>query len=408
MGRLETNGYYALGAPLYFALALVDVLVARRRGQRLYGFADTLGNLSAGMGEVVIGLFIGPLLIGLYDWAFARFALVRWPEGSAIPWVLAFVLGDLCYYAYHRAGHRVAALWAIHGVHHQSERFNLSVALRHPWFSDFYSAVFYAPLPLLGVPPEHFFVAITLISFYALTIHSHSFRRPAFFLFVTPQTHVLHHAANPRYLGKNLGAMFTVWDRLFGTYVELDPADPPRLGTNAGYRTHDGARSQFILFADLLAAARRARGFGERLRVFLGPPGWRPPGVPREPGVPARSEASIPRLLRAYAAAQSALTVAFAVYVLWLREQHPMALLVPASAAILWSLSSVGGLLDGRPDAARREIARLGATAVLGAVLLTGAEYRVLGAALGIGAALSAVFLARVREAPAPAPLGGA
>jgi sterol desaturase/sphingolipid hydroxylase (fatty acid hydroxylase superfamily) len=93
---------------------------------------------------------------------------------------------------------------------------------------------FYVLLPLLGVPTVHFFVAISVISFYAVTIHSPIFRRPGFFVFVTPDTHVVHHAWNPPYRYRNFGAMFTLWDRLFGTHMEADAAAPLRIGTRTG------------------------------------------------------------------------------------------------------------------------------------------------------------------------------
>lgn len=400
MGRLETNGYYALGVPLYLLLAAWDIARARRTGTPRYHFAVTLGNLAAGLGEVVIGLFIGPYLLALYDWAFARIALVHWPRGSLVPWVLAFLLGDLCYYAYHRAGHRVGALWAIHGVHHQSEDFNLTIALRHPWFSDFYSAIFYAPLPLLGVPPGHFFVAITLISFYALTIHSHTFRRPGLFVFVTPASHVVHHAVNPRYRDRNYGAMFTLWDRLFGTHAEVDPADPPRLGTTAGYATHDGALAQWVFWARLIAVARRARSLGEALAPFVRPPGYRPPGVaPLPPAPPPRGDAAIPRALKVFTAAQFAATVALAMYILWLREQHATWVRAAGAAVVLVSLGTIGGLLDGRRRASRHELARLGATAAFGAALLAGAARGALvGGVIAAGALASAAWLALIER----------
>ncbi len=276
MSRLETNGYYALGVPAYVALGALEMALARRRGVTAYRFGDTIGNLSAGLGEVVLGLFLGPWLIALYDFGFAHLALVRWPEGSWVPWVLAFLAGDLGYYLYHRAGHRVAALWAIHGVHHQTEEWNLSIAIRHPWFSDCYAAVFYAPLPMLGVPPTHFFLAIAVISFYAFTVHSDVFPRPSLYVFVTPATHVLHHARNRRYLNHNFGAMLNVWDRLFGTHVERDPADPPVLGTTFGYATHDGARSQWISSR----ASPRPRGRRRRGGTGCGPGSCRPAGSP--------------------------------------------------------------------------------------------------------------------------------
>jgi alkylglycerol monooxygenase len=396
VSRLETNGYYALGVPLYVALGALELVLARRKGVRAYGFADTLGNVAAGLGEIVIGLFIGPWLIALYDFGFEHIALVRWREGSLVPWVLAFLLGDLCYYLYHRAGHSVGALWAIHGVHHQTEEFNLSIALRHPWLSDFYSAVFYIPLPLFGVPPTHFFIAITLISFYALSIHSRLLARPGLWLFVTPRTHILHHARNPKYLHKNFGAMLTIWDRMFGTHAEPDPAEPPCLGTSFGYETHDGALSQWIFFRKLITLAKGAGTFGDRVRTFLGPPGWRARGVAPIRPVPARRDDAIPLAAKVYTAVQLSSTTVFAMYVLWLRDHHPLWVLAAASLVILWSLSTIGGLLDGRPGAVGWELCRLAVTALLGTAIF--ARHADAGALVLLGAAGSAIWLAAARR----------
>jgi sterol desaturase/sphingolipid hydroxylase (fatty acid hydroxylase superfamily) len=363
--RLDTNGYYALGLPLYAAIVAAELAVARWRRRRVYALCDTIGNLSAGVGEVVLGLFLGPLLLWLYDFGYERIALVRWSDGSIVPWVLAFFLGDFCYYVYHRAGHRVAALWAIHGVHHQSEQMNVSVALRHPWLSDVYSAPFYAPLPLLGIPPQHFFVAISLISFYSLTVHTRFFNRPSFWIFVTPATHVVHHAKNPRYRGKNLGAMFSIWDKVFGTHVEVDPAEPPELGVVDGYRTHDGALAQWLGWRDLIANARRAIGLRDKIRVFLMHPGWLPPGVERIRHPHARDEREVPRSVKAYVVVQMALTVACAVWVLWFRDRHSLLVLACGAAFLLWSLASLGALLDGRSGARGSEAARVVVLAAL-------------------------------------------
>jgi alkylglycerol monooxygenase len=370
MGRIETNGYYALGVPFYLGIIALEIALSRRKGQRVYGFADTIGSFSAGLGEIVIGLFLGPLLIGLYDFAYGRIALVRWPDGSLVPWILAFFVGDLCYYWYHRAGHSVAAFWAIHGVHHQTERFNVGVATRHPWFSDTYSFLFYAPVPMLGVPPLHFFVAISVISFYALTVHSQVFHRPGFWLLVTPATHIVHHSKNRRYANKNYGAMFTIWDRMFGTHVEVDPADPPILGTSFGYETHDGARAQWVFFRDLVATARKAATFGDKLRTFVRHPGWAPQGLAWPKHERARGDEVIPKSTKIYAAGAFAGTLVFALWVLWLRDKHPGWVLVLASLVILWGLSTIGGLLDGREGAARREALRLVFTAALGVAIV--------------------------------------
>jgi len=404
---LDSSGYYALGIPAYVALLGVERWLCRRRGLECSGLARSLGNLSAGLGAITFGLFLAPVLIGLYWFGYEHLALVRWPEGSPIPWLLALFGGDLCYYLNHRAGHRVAALWAIHGVHHQCDRFDYTVAMRHPWLSDTYAALFYVPMPLLGVPPLHFFLTISLISFYAFFVHTRSYDFPGFGVLVTPRTHIVHHCRNPRYLGRNLGAMFSLWDRLLGTHAELVPEDPPDLGPPDGYRSHDGARSQWLYFGDLVRAARQAPAWRDQLRLLFGRPGWRPAGVARPAPPPARPEGEVPGPTRRYVGGQFAAIAAVAVYLLWLRDAHPLAVQVAASLAIFGCLVTVGGLLDGRPTAWRDERLRLlGLVGIAAALLALAPDHAPLaGALLALAlAGLAWGAAARLSDAPAPAP----
>ena len=383
--RLESSGYYALGIPAYVVVCAIELAWARRRGMHVYRFGSTVSNLSAGLGEVLLGLFLGPLLIGMYDFAY-RLSPIRWPEGSWVPWVLAFGLGDLCYYLYHRAGHSVAALWAIHGVHHQAEELNFTVAIRHPWFSDSYSALFYAPIPLLGVPPTCFFVAISVISFYAFTVHTHFFHRPGLGVLVTPRTHVVHHARNPRYLNKNFGAMFTVWDKLFGTHIEVSDDEPVIIGSTVRYSTHDGAVAQWVFFSRLFEAAGQARGLRQKLAIFVKHPGYLPEGVRLSPLEPARADEVIPLAVKVHVGTQLAALLSFAAPLLWYRERFPLWVLALGTVVLVLGLSSLGGLLDERRGARRHEQVRL-----LVALLATPLLVRALGPAayvLGVSATL--------------------
>jgi hypothetical protein len=283
---------------------------------------------------------------------------VRWPETSPWPWILAILLTDFAHYIHHRLDHRVAACWAVHGVHHMPEEMNFTVAMRHAWFSDVYSWPFYAPLPLLGVPTTHFFVATTLLSLHALFTHTNHFNFPSLGFLVTPRSHTLHHAKNPRYLDKNFGAMLCIWDKLFGTHVELDPDEPPRYGTVRGYATHDGALAQWVLWRDLFAITRRANNFGDKLRVFFYPPGWTPPGVvaPRLEAPPQGDQIS--RGTKLYVAAQLAMTTAFSLWVFLFRENHSWLLLSVSAVGIVACIATLGGLLDGRKNAWFAEGAR--------------------------------------------------
>jgi alkylglycerol monooxygenase len=349
MPRLDTNAYYALGIPAYGAVMWIEHLWSTRgRQTSLAGYrsAETLSNLSAGLGEVVIGILLGPLLIALYDYGYAHIALVHWSAHSAVPWLVALVGGDFCYYLYHRAGHRVGFFWAIHGVHHQSAAFNFSVAMRHPWFSDTYAVLFYIPMPLLGVPPTHFFFAIAVISFYALTVHTRHFRRPSFGILVTPQTHIVHHAINPGYINRNFGAMFSLWDRIFGTHVEVCANEPPRIGSLSATQSYSGAKAQWLLFSDLFARARAAPSWRGSLNVLFMPPGYRVPIDAPQPAPRRPATAAIPPNNVKLAQAMFVATLVAASIVMWQQDQLLVLHKVTSVAAILLLLIAVGRLLD--------------------------------------------------------------
>jgi sterol desaturase/sphingolipid hydroxylase (fatty acid hydroxylase superfamily) len=366
---VETTAYYAFGLPIYFLVVFIEAIAAKRRGHPVATFAPSFGNVGAGLGAIAVGLFLGPALLALYDWAFDRFALVHWPAGSLWVWLVAWVLADFGHYWHHRLDHRVAACWAIHGVHHQPTEMNFTVAMRHAWFSDLYSFPFYSLLPLAGVPSTHFFAVTTFLSFHALITHSAEYTFPSLGILVTPRSHILHHAKNPRYIDKNYAAMIGLWDRLFGTYVELDPSEPPVYGMIHGYETHDGALSQWVLVRDLLDLARRARTLGDKLRVFISRPGWVPPGVEREPAIEPPASEAIPIVTKLYVALQFVAAIVLSLWIFILRDQHSLATNLGGLAFIIVTLLTLGGLLDRRPGCVLHEVLRLAACAVAAASL---------------------------------------
>ena len=372
MKAMETTAYYAFGVPLYFLLIWIEARRAKKRGMPVISLPVSINNLSTGLGTMVIGLFLGPALILLYDWAYRNFALLNWSEGSWQPWVLALILADFGHYCHHRFDHRVAACWAVHGVHHQPEQMNYTVAMRHAWFSDTYSFPFYALLPLAGVPTTHFFIATTVLSLHALLTHTEQFRFPSFGIFVTPQSHVLHHAMNGPYLDKNFGAMFSIWDRMFGTYVKRDPAHAPQYGSSNGYATHDGVKSQIVLPRDLWRLARQSSSWREGLRVVFGRPGTLPAGAGAPVVHSAVPTGAISLKIKIYASVQFVLTLALALLVLIPRDDVAWQWQLAAAVTTVAALSSIGGLLDGRRAAWTVEACRVAATLALGAyVLLT-------------------------------------
>src|SRR5262249_23680859 len=157
-------------------------------------------------GEQVIQAFAIPITVGIYAWTYAHHRLMTQSPRSVVAWVILFFAVDFLYYAYHRASHRVNFLWAGHVVHHQSEEYNLSVALRQSWFGQQLTEwVFFIPLALAGFPPSMFLVMLTLNTLYQFWIHTRLVRRlgPLEWFLNTPSHHRVHHGVNPRYIDRN-------------------------------------------------------------------------------------------------------------------------------------------------------------------------------------------------------------
>jgi sterol desaturase/sphingolipid hydroxylase (fatty acid hydroxylase superfamily) len=215
--------------PVFILLILIEMIVARRRDPSRYEARDTLTSLALGTGSTVAGALTGGAVLWLALWLYdhrvidliGQFGWAWWL------WPLCFVLDDFAYYWAHRTGHRVRWFWAAHVIHHSSQHYNLSTALRQTWTGTLaLSFIFRIPLAFVGFPPEMllFVGAINLI--YQFWIHTEAIGRlPAWIEFVmnTPSHHRVHHAVNPRYLDRNYAGTFIVWDRIFGTFApEVD------------------------------------------------------------------------------------------------------------------------------------------------------------------------------------------
>jgi sterol desaturase/sphingolipid hydroxylase (fatty acid hydroxylase superfamily) len=230
MPNLPNPVDYAI--PGFVLLVLAEMIVAWARDRSRYCPKDTLTSLALGLGSTVAGGLTATLLYALAMWVyqFRVFTL-----GWAWYWfVIAFVIDDLRYFFFHWTAHRVRWFWASHVIHHSSQHYNLSTALRQTW-TGFLSLgfIFALPLFLLGFHPLMiaFVSGINLI--YQFWIHTEVIdRMPRWFESVmnTPSHHRVHHATNARYLDKNYAGVFIVWDKLFGTYTPERADDRPRYG----------------------------------------------------------------------------------------------------------------------------------------------------------------------------------
>ena len=268
-----------LAVPAFILLVIAEMLFVRFTGRGRFEVRDTTASLMMGLGSTIIG--------GIFAFVFIGFAKLMQPYALAhIGWswlavAICFVLDDLRYYWWHRASHRVRWLWADHVNHHSSQHYNLSTALRQPWFGVLAlpGLLFIAPLILIGFPLEMIAFVHGLNLVYQFWIHTEAIDRfPRWFEAVmnTPSHHRVHHATNARYLDANYAGVFIVWDRMFGSFVEETKEDAPRygiVGNIASFNPLKVALHGWVTLASDLLCSLSLREF---VLYLLAPPGWSP------------------------------------------------------------------------------------------------------------------------------------
>jgi sterol desaturase/sphingolipid hydroxylase (fatty acid hydroxylase superfamily) len=348
-----------LATPVFLALIGIEWFVGWQRGRNTYRLNDALSSIGLGIMSQITGVFSTLAMVAIYAFFYEHFAFWRLDAKSLWVWLFALVVYDLCYYWHHRLGHTVAFFWAAHVVHHQSEDYNLSTALRQTSSGWLGGWLFYLPMALIGVPPLVFGAVALIDLLYQYWVHTQQIGRLGWFdrWFCAPSNHRVHHAVNDRYLDRNYGGILIVWDRLFGSYIEEDDAEPIVYGTRGPLRSWNPVWANLQVYAELCKDSWRARSWADKLRVWLKPPGWRPADVAARWPKPAfdiaaveRYDPAASRLAIAAAAALFVLMMAGTVAFLW--NVHRMALPQQAFAAVslLAGLWAVGWLCE-RPAA---------------------------------------------------------
>jgi len=242
-----------------------------RRPYDWRAYAASLGDAVGRRAVDALGLSIAaPVLAWAYEHRVQTMAL-----STPLAFVLLFVGQEFFYYGYHRAAHRVRWFWATHAVHHSPNELTLAAAVRLGWTGKLTgTALFFAPLVWLGFPPLAVLATLSANLLYQFWLHAPWMPRLGVLEWVlnTPTHHKVHHASNPEYLDCNYGGVLIVFDRLFGTFVDLRDEVPPRYGLTTPLTSHNPVRIALhgwvALGRDLLAA----RGWRERLHTMFGPP----------------------------------------------------------------------------------------------------------------------------------------
>ena len=346
----------ALATPVFFALIALEWAIGHARRRSNYRINDALNSLSLGVMSQVVGLFTKLLVVGIYAAVYSVAAIQELPADRWWVWVLAILAYDFCYYWNHRLGHESAVFWAAHVVHHQSQEYNLSTALRQTSSGALLGWIFYLPMAIGGIPPQVFVVAAVVNLLYQYWIHTEQIGKLGWFdrWFGSPSNHRVHHAVNDRYIDRNYGGILMLWDRLFGTFVEED--EKCVYGTRAPLESWDPLWANVEVYADLARRSRRLERWRDKLAVWFMPPGWQPStvggGAWHKPSFDLsrvrRFDPPMGRATRAFAILHFAFALAGALPLLWFSDTLPPPTLVTAALAVIAVLWITGAVMQGR------------------------------------------------------------
>jgi len=270
--------YYAI--PFFIITLIIEIIVDSRERSNAYETKDAVTSISMGLGNVFLGVLSKALVFGVFIFLYDNFRLFTIPF-TWWAWILILFAEDIAYYWFHRISHESRFFWASHVVHHSSQKYNLSTALRQTWTGIFLGFIFWIWLPLLGFHPVMILAQMSISLIYQYWIHTELIKKmPNWFeaIFNTPSHHRVHHATNPQYLDRNHAGIFIIWDKLFGSFEQ--EVEKPVYGLIKNINTFNPLYVAFhewiAMFKDVFTSKTSIIG---RLKYIIKPPGWKHDGT---------------------------------------------------------------------------------------------------------------------------------
>ena len=271
--------------PFFILSMLLELYVTTRdkfKETKGYETKDAFASIAMGLGNVFLGFLSKAIVLWAFVMIYENFRIFTIP----IEWwsfILIFFADDFSYYWFHRISHECRLFWASHVVHHSSQHYNLSTALRQTWSGGFYSFIFWLWMPLLGFHPAMILLQMSISLLYQFWIHTEAIdKMPRWFeaIFNTPSHHRVHHGSNPIYLDRNHAGILIIWDKLFGTFQAELPEEKVQYGLVKNINTFNPIKIAFLewmyMFRDALSGRKTLK---DRLLYLIKPPGWKHDGT---------------------------------------------------------------------------------------------------------------------------------
>ena len=375
----------AIAYVFFIALIAVEIAVSLVRKDGVYRLGEMIVNVGHGViyqafDHLTSALFALPwlLLSGLVTWSVL-------PVDAWWSWIIGLLLFDFANYWLHRHHHEVHFLWAVHGVHHAAEDFNLAAALRQAVFQKALGWLWRLPLAL--VMPARMFIGLVVFDFlYQFLQHTRYVPSlgPIGWVFNTPSHHRVHHGTNEKYLDRNYGGILIIWDRLFGTFQVEE--EEPTYGVTRPLGSLNAVWGNLAFFSELVKASRTVTGW-PRLKLWLTGPARFTELAPQHPWhpEPIHHDADVPLRVRGYVIVSALSIPPLLSWMLLTGSTWPWLAQAGVVVLIIASVAIVGALLEQRSWAAPAEAARLLLATVAGCAALSAVWPVVIGALLVVG-----------------------
>ena len=262
--------YYAI--PFFVITIIIEALYAKIKKYDYYEIKDSAASITMGLGNVSIAIIVKLIVVPFYFLIYEYRILTI--ETSLLSWIFLLLLDDFCYYWAHRFGHESRLFWASHVIHHSSERYNLSTAVRQTWTGGFFTFIFYAPLAFIGFHPIMMLTMQAINLIYQYWIHTEFIKSISFFesFMNSPSHHRVHHGSDIKYLDKNYAGIFIIWDKIFGTFKKEE--ERPNYGILKNINTYNplkiASHEWIAIFKDL----KSSRSLKEIMGYLFAAPGW--------------------------------------------------------------------------------------------------------------------------------------
>lgn len=340
-----------LSIPIFFLLMGIELTVERLSHRKLYRLPDAIANLSCGITSQLAGLFLRILGIGVYELLYANFALFHL-EKNVIYWIALFLLVDFAYYWAHRMSHEINLFWGGHVVHHQSEDYNLSVALRQSSFQVVWTFAFNLPLAFIGFDTIDFALISALNTLYQFWIHTETINKTGWmeYLFNTPSHHRVHHGRNPKYIDRNHAGTLIIWDRMFGTFQKEE--EKPVYGITKPINSWNAVWANFSHYDTMIRELKQITSWTDKLKYLFKKPGWLPDYLGGYRPAPAiegdykKYETPVPVQINYYVLAQYLLCLVVTSFFLFNQQHFDLTQKAIAALFISWWVMNCGVLFE--------------------------------------------------------------